>query len=94
MASAKLRLTTPSPVLVLIGDMNRPEDWRTPMVTISSRAAHSTAEKAVGTGEDRFKTQDARYKVQGSRFKVRGMLQSAFRCTGSFLVSLILHLES
>ena len=39
MASAKLIVTMPTWVLLLIGEMNKPVLWRAPMVTISNKAA-------------------------------------------------------
>ena len=45
-ASAKLMVAMPKPVLVLIGPTNRPMDWRAPMVIIRMPAAASVMPSA------------------------------------------------
>ncbi len=46
-ASAKLMVAMPRPVAELSGEMNRPNDWRTPIVTIRKAAAARVTAKAL-----------------------------------------------
>jgi hypothetical protein len=56
MASARLMLAMPMPVVASIGPMNRPSDWREPIVTIMMPAAANVTIRTSGRLRERNMT--------------------------------------